>query len=401
MKKVFIHINQLDGCTLHRLILPYQEVKKQTNEFQIDFGYSKPSEELTIEEKVQEIASYDILIFHRLLPDGLLDMVRKANPNIKVIIDMDDAWRLNDSHPLASIYRKENTSEKILYHLTHADYVTCTTKYLADKIRSFNPNIYIFPNALNRENQFVPTNISSDRIRFGLVGSSSHAKDVELLDGVVKQLPKDILDKIQFVLCGFDQGHYRTYRPDGTIELTPMSYEQNIWHKIEVMLTDNYSTITSEHRDFLLEHLYKVDYSTDEAYHRVWSRDIDSYAELYNQIDVLLIPLLGNDFTACKSNLKMLEASVMNKAVIVSDVEPYKSIAINAIERGGEVNKNGNCLVVSNSKGSRGWVKAISRLVKDASLRQMIASNLSKLIDEPEYNLTSVSRHRIDFLRNI
>ena len=180
-----------------------------------------------------------------------------------------------------------------------------------------------------------------------------------------------------------------------------MPYEQNIWHKIEVMLTDNYSTITPEHRDFLLEHRYKVDYTTDEAYHRVWSRDVDSYAELYNQIDVLMIPLLSNEFTACKSNLKMLEASVMSKAVIVSDVNPYKECIVNAIEKGGTINKDGNCIAVNNNKGSKGWVKAITRLTNDGSLRQMIASNLSKLVDEPKYNLTTVSRSRIEFLRSI
>ena len=401
MKKIFIHITSLDGCAYHRLILPYQKLMELTDEFQISFGYSRPSQELTFEQKVKEIAANDILIFHRLLPPGLLDAVREANPNIKVIIDMDDAWRLNDSHPSAEIYRKEGTSETIRHHLTGADYVTGTTEYRANKIRPFNPNVTIFPNALNREGQFVPEDIPSGRLRFGLIGSSSHAKDVELLDGVVKQLPKDVLDKIQFVLCGFDQGHYRVYQPDGSIKLIPMPYEQNLWHKIEVMLSDNYNTITPEHKDFLLEHRYKVDYTTDEAYHRVWSRDVDSYAELYNQIDVLMIPLLGNDFTACKSDLKMIEASAMGKAVIVSDVDPYKECAINAIEKGGTINENGNCIMVNNSKGSKGWVKAITRLTNDESLRQMIASNLSKLVDEPKYNLTAVSRSRIEFLRNI
>lgn len=401
MKKIFIHIASLNGCTYHRLILPYQKMMELTDEFQISFGYSRSPQELTFEQKVKEIAANDIFIFHRLLPPGLLDAVREANSNIKVVIDIDDAWRLNDSHPLADIYRRENTSERILYHLTNADYATCTTKYLADKIKLFNPNVIIFPNALNREDQFVPVDIPSDRIRFGLIGSSSHAKDVELLEGVVKQLPKDILDKIQFVLCGFDQGHYRVYQPDGSIKLIPMPYEENIWHKIEVMLTNNYSTITPEHRDFLLEHRYKVDYTTDEAYHRVWSRDVDSYAELYNQIDVLMVPLLCNEFTACKSNLKMLEAAVMNKAVIVSDVNPYKECIVNAIEKGGTINKDGNCIAVNNNKGSKGWVKAITRLTNDDSLRQMIVSNLSKLVDEPKYNLTTVSRSRIEFLRGI
>ena len=34
MKKIFININGLDGCTLHRLILPYTEVMNETDEFE-------------------------------------------------------------------------------------------------------------------------------------------------------------------------------------------------------------------------------------------------------------------------------------------------------------------------------------------------------------------------------
>jgi hypothetical protein len=38
-----------------------------------------------------------------------------------------------------------------------------------------------------------------------LVGGSSHLKDLEILNGVVGRLRNDnLLDKVQFVLCGFD-----------------------------------------------------------------------------------------------------------------------------------------------------------------------------------------------------
>lgn len=401
MKKIFVHITALDGCALHRLIIPFLEIQKQTDEFQIQLGYTKPVEELTFEEEAQEIAAYDILYFHRILKDGLLTKVRELNPNIKVVMDMDDDWRLNDTHPAADIYRREKTSEKILWHIKNADYITCTTEYLAKKISPFNKNITIFNNALKAEGQFVAQDIPSERIRFGLIGSSSHSKDYELLQGLVQQLPKDVLDKIQIVLCGFNKGTYRVYKEDGSIDFVDMPYEKNLWHHLEVMLTDNYKIITPEHRDFLLEHRYKIDYSTDEAYHRVWAKDIDCYAEAYNQIDVLLVPLLGNDFTACKSELKMVEASVMGKAVIASDVLPYTTCAINAIEKGGQINPNGNCILVNNQKGCRGWVKAIVRLVKDKELRDMITTNLKKLALTDKYNLTEVAKKRIEFLRNI
>lgn len=399
MKKIFIHFNNLDGCALHRLILPYKEIAKQTDLFDITFGYSE--EDDTVEKRIAKIAQHDIFVFHRILPEGLLDAIRKANPNIKVIIDIDDNWRLNDTHPSATVYKKENGSERILEHIKKADYVTCTNEFLASLISQHNKNVYIFNNALNREDQFVPYDIPSERIRFGLIGGASHFKDYELLDGVVKQLPKDILDKIQFVLCGFDKGTYRIYEND-KVKVMDMPYEDNGWHKMEVMLTDNYSTIQPDHRDFLLEHKYKINYQTDEAYHRIWAKDIFNYATMFDEIDVLLVPLLGNDFTKYKSELKMIEASAKGKPVIVSDVAPYNnSCAIGAIERGGAINKLGNCLLINNNKGSKAWVKAITRLVKDEELRKMLSNNISNLINLPQYNLTEVAKKRIEFLKSI
>ena len=106
MKKIFVNFNSLDGCALHRLILPYFEASKQTDEFQFTFGYKEGTK--TLKDMVEQIAPHDILIFHRILPDGLLTKVREVNPNIKVIIDMDDNWRLNEQHMLYNIYKQNN-----------------------------------------------------------------------------------------------------------------------------------------------------------------------------------------------------------------------------------------------------------------------------------------------------
>lgn len=353
--------------------------------------------DMTLEEKIDEIGQYDVLIFHRILPDGMLNGIRQKYPHVKIVIDMDDAWQLNDKHPSYWFYKKNGITDKILYHLKNADFVTCTTDYLANKIRQFNKNVTVLPNALNPEWQFKPNPIPSAKLRFGLIGGASHSKDVELLDGVVKQLSPDILSQIQFVLCGFDRGVYQT--PTGEFKQIP--WEENRWTDIERMLTDNYRTISPKHRDFLLQFNYKLEMNTDEPYKRVWSKDIKDYATAYNEIDVLLVPLLGNEFTACKSELKLVEASVMHKAAIVSDVAPYTNCGINALEKGGAINPKGNCLMVNNNKGSKGWVKAITRLVKDKNLRDMIADNLAELTKSGKYCLKDVTKDRIEFLRGL
>ena len=399
-KKIFIHFNSIDGCAFHRLILPYKEVEKQTDLFKITWGYSK--QDLTIEERAKEIASNDILIFNRILPDGLLEAVRKANQNIKVIIDMDDAWRLNEQHMFYKMYKHNNISEKILYHLKNADYITCTTEYLANMIRPFNKNVVIFPNALIPEGQFEPLPTQSNRIRFGLIGGSTHMKDYELLSGIANQLPKEILDKVQFVLCGFDYSYYQRVNQDGQYELKLAEWRDNPWVQIESMLTDNYKTVTPQNKQILHQYNKYLETSLDDTYRRIWLKDIHTYATAYNDVDVLLAPLLANSFNACKSELKLIEASVMGKAAIVSDVVPYTICGINAIERGGNINTDGNCLMVNNTKGSLGWAKAITRLVKDKELRNMITANLGKLtLPNAKYNLTKVAKDRIEFLKHI
>lgn len=396
MKRIFININGLDGCTLHRLIIPFTEVQKECSDFQFTWGFSKKG--LSLQERIDEIGQHDVLIFHRILPDGLLDGIRQQYPHIKVIIDMDDYWRLNDKHPAYSIYKQHNVSDKILYHLKNADYVTCTTEYLSKKIREFNKNVMIFPNAIKPDGQFKPNPTESKVLRLGLIGGSSHKKDVELLDGVVKQLPPDILNKIQFVLCGFDKGIVQF--PNG--ETAEIPWEDNMWTGIERMLTDDYKTISPEHKEFLKRFEWQLEFNSDEPYKRVWTKDIMSYATAYNQIDVLLVPLIANDFTACKSELKLIEASVMKKPVIVSDVIPYTNCGINLFEKGGGINPDGNCIMINNNKGSKAWVKAITKLVNNPGLRDLLVKNISKLTESgSKYNLTEITKQRINFLQGI
>ena len=394
-KKIFININALDGCTLHRLLIPFNEVTQETDEFEFTFGFKK--KDMTLQEKIDEIGKHDVMIFHRLLQDGLLDGVKKQYPNVKIVIDMDDYWRLNDKHPAYWLYRQYNLSDKILYHVKNADYVTTTTEYLAKKLREFNKNVTVFPNALKEFSQFKPISTPSNVLRLGIIGGSSHMKDLELLDGVVKQLPKDVLNKVQFVLCGFDKGVMKTL--DGKDVQVP--WEENQWTAIERMLTDNYSTVSPAHREFLEKFEWKIEYSSDEPYKRVWTKDIFTYGTSYNEIDVLLVPLLANDFTACKSELKMVEASVMKKPVIISEVAPYTNCGINLIEKGGGINPNGNCIFINNNKGSKAWVKAITKLVNNPSLVETLRTNIAKLTESGKYYLPDVTKERIKYLEQL
>ena len=277
------------------------------------------------------------------------------------------------------------------------DYVITTTELLANKIRMFNNNVVVIPNALNSEGQFKPNPTTSDRIRFGIIGGISHYTDINLLEGVVNQLPSEILNKSQFVLCGFDKSYTKDLQQREKID-----WKNNKWNHLEQILTNNYKTISPQHLQKLKEYNYGVEFSFDEPYKRMWAKDVLNYAKFYDEIDVLLVPLYKTNFNECKSELKMIEASVKRKATIISDVFPYKYCGINAIEKGGSINYNGNCLMIPQNKGSKGWCKAIIRLVNDNNLRNLIQTNISKLTEVGgKYNLTEVTKTRKAFYTTI
>lgn len=389
--RILVHFNDKSGCTLHRLILPHSHFA----DYEITWGFDNTCSK---EENINSLADYDILVFHRLLPDGWIEEIKEKFPKLIIIADTDDTWDLPSQHLLYSTYKNYKIDEKIKKHLQLANYVTTTTEILADKIRVLNPNVVVFPNALMPS---TPIENPSNKIRLGFIGGVTHLTDMALLEGITDFLPKDVMDKVQFVLCGFDKATQKIVNPDGTITEHLMDWEKAPYVKMEKMLTNNYSIVSPAHKEFLKRYEYGLEFVSDEPYRRIWSKDIWTYMDAYNDIDVLLVPLLDNGFNKYKSELKFIEASAKHKAIIASDVYPYKICAINAINKGGEINPDGNCLLVNNQKGVRGWAKAITKIVRDSDLRGMITTNLSKLTEEGYYNLREQQHQRSNFYYNI
>lgn len=396
MKKILIYVHGLNGCTLHRLILPYSTISKEL--FEVQLGTDKKDDEL-----FDYIKDFDIFVFHRLLPDGMLERIKKDCPNTTVICDIDDYWVLSSSHILYNQYRQWNISERVFHHIQLSDYVTTTTDALADKIKPINPNVHVFPNALIPDGEFEPHPTQSDKIRFGIIGGSTHFKEItDNLGGIMTMLPTDVLEKVQFVLCGFDKGVLQVPQSDGSLKEELMPWEQNGWTITERALTSNYKFLSSEHVNFLNTFQQGMNYTTEEPYRRVWTRDVWNYATFYDEIDCLLVPLIDSEFNRNKSELKLIEASVKNKPAIVSDVYPYKICGINVFDKGGEINPDGNCIMVNDRKGVRAWVKAITRFVRDKYVRDLITDNLHKLTTgSGAYNLMNVSEKRNQFLSTL
>jgi glycosyltransferase involved in cell wall biosynthesis len=366
------------------------------DEFDVDIVYNMPNGDLEAFLK-----QYDLIHIHKQLDKQckIIDMIKFLG--IPVILDIDDHFKLGNDHPMSITAKKERWHEPIINHLKKADYVTTTTPIFADVIKQHNKNVKVFPNAINpEEKQYaVAKNPRTDKLRVGIICGSSHLKDLELLSGIATQVNKD---KVQFVLCGFDTRGTRTiYKDNGEVETRPIYPQESVWCDYEKIFTDNYRTISPEHKDFLMKYMAGVDDPfTNEPYRRMWTRHINDYATHYQNVDVLIAPLKENDFNKVKSELKEIECGFTHTAFIGQNFGAYTINLVPMIEKGGKINEEGTALLVDSSKNHKQWAKYINKLADDADMLKKLQDNLYNFVKD-RYSLAEICRQRVEFYKSI
>ena len=366
------------------------------DEFDVDIVYNMPNGDLEAFLK-----QYDLIHIHKQLDKQckIIDMIKFLG--IPVILDIDDHFKLGNDHPMSITAKKERWHEPIINHLKKADYVTTTTPIFADVIKQHNKNVKVFPNAINpEEKQYaVAKNPRTDKLRVGIICGSSHLKDLELLSGIATQVNKD---KVQFVLCGFDTRGTRTiYKDNGEVETRPIYPQESVWCDYEKIFTDNYRTISPEHKDFLMKYMAGVDDPfTNEPYRRMWTRHINDYATHYQNVDVLIAPLKENDFNKVKSELKEIECGFTHTAFIGQNFGAYTINLVPMIEKGGKINEEGTALLVDSSKNHKQWAKYINKLADDADMLKKLQDNLYNFVKD-RYSLAEICKQRVEFYKSI
>lgn len=399
-----IYDDKIGGVGYFRSINPHIYLnEKYNNIFSIDLIYQYP----IIGDLKSFYSKYDIIIFHKML-DGnckMIDIIKEINPNVKIVCDIDDYFKLPKEHPMyyGSTFINK-THQKIINTLKKVDYITTTTELFANELKKLNPNVEILPNAINEnENQFKLNKIQNNRIRFGLVTGSSHLEDVKLLENMISQLSNsDIVDKIQICLCGFNtEGTFTSYDKNGNKTQRKISPYESVYYKMEQILTKNYTLVSEHHKNFLLNFYPNIeDPFKNEPYYRQWTLPIDSYFQHYRNIDVLLAPLVESTFNLCKSQLKLIEAGFANIPIICQNFGPYTIDTIPFIEKGGNINEKGNSLLVDSSKNHKQWFKYINFLTKNPKYIKIMSDNLSDLVKN-RYSIETVSELRKNFYQMI
>tara|TARA_R110000868_G_scaffold19400_7_gene83596 strand:+ start:6496 stop:8991 length:2496 start_codon:yes stop_codon:yes gene_type:complete len=222
---------------------------------------------------------------------------------------------------------------------------------------------------------------------------NSHLHDLKLLKGMVSKLKSDkLLDKIQFVLCGYDLRGSVTEINQQTGQQTqrPIKPQESVWYEYEKIMTNNFDIVSPEYKAYL--HKFdKTEYENvaNEPYRRVWTKPIQSYASNYNKFDISLAPLETNLFNKVKSQLKVIEAGFHKKALVAQDYGPYTIDLKNAKISGGGFDDSANALLVDNNRNHKEWYQHLKYLILNPEKIEILGNNLYNTVRDT-YSIDSV-----------
>ena len=392
------------GVGKYRILDPYKFIGNNfSEEVHTDIVFD-------VEDNDDFFLNYDAVVFHSFIHKAPFERnIQRIewlkSKGIKVIMDIDDMWAVDQRHPMYEQIKATKLPEKKVQMLRLVDYVTCTTEYFANVIKErlgLRTNVFVFPNAVDEnEPQFKSNPIPSDRLRFGWLGGSSHLHDLDMLKSGIHTIQNQFLDKTQFVLCGFDlRGQVSEInKQTGEIRKRDILPHETVWSQYEKIFTNDYKSLSPEYSKFLLTFKDEKYSDENEPYRRRWTQEISRYANNYNYFDVSLAPLVESMFNACKSQLKIIEAGFHKKPIIASETSPYTIDLINAVDEGKFIDK-GNALLVSPRKNHKQWAQHIKRLIENPNMIEDLGNRLYETVKD-KYSLMKVSKDRVQFFKSI
>jgi glycosyltransferase involved in cell wall biosynthesis len=390
------------GVGKFRMMDPYTFIgDKYQDEIHVDISFNADNND-------EYFKDYNIVIFHTFIhqtnqEQNVSRIKWLQSKGIKVIMDIDDLWFVDQRHPMYHQIKNSKIGDMKCEMLKMVDYVTTTTPIFAKTIKErLNvKNVIVFPNAVDEtESQFKVAPTPSNKVRFGWLGGSSHAHDIELMSSGISTIYNSFKDKVQFVLCGFDlRGTVTEINEKNEQRQRPIKPLETVWYKYEQYFTDNYKVLTEKYKNHLFTFAETPYDDENEPYRRRWTKEINSYATNYNTFDVSLAPLVDSLFNGNKSQLKVIEAGFHKKAIIASEADPYTLDLISAIDDG-KLNSKGNALLVNPKRNHKDWAKHMKRLIENPNMVQDLGERLYETVKD-KYSLKKVCQDRVEFFKSI
>jgi glycosyltransferase involved in cell wall biosynthesis len=320
--RIIGYIQGVTGVSYHRILAPLLLMKD------VDVYVTNNLEEKDFEK------GCDVVVFNRIIPNEAMSKLLelKLKYGFKIVCDVDDYWHLDEHHILYQSYLDNNFAESQIECLQFADIITTTNDRLADKIKPYNSNVHILPNAIPKQGQFDIERTKSKQPRLFWQGSETHRKDIEILKPVANEIYYK-LPQCKMVMAGYNGGE----------EWQSMVHNYTSGNMLSLMIIE--------------------------------AQKVTNYYEAYKEADICLVPLLDSNFNQYKSNLKVLEAANLGLPVIASNVNPYLDLPI---------------LYANNSKE---WVKHIKTLVESKKAQKEHGKELKEYCDK-HFNFEKINNLR-------
>lgn len=281
--KVYFNSMVFDGCWYARIYLPMQYGGWDGDKI------SLLSPRVAPERASQGSMHADIVVFQR--PDDIrkLEAARLLKQaGKKIVFENDDSYKHFDQ-PLERMRAFKQVNHALDSFIAEADLVTASTEFLADEYRLLNPNVVVLPNCVDPSDWPIPKRNTGDKFRIGFVGSIVTSPDAFHIRSVLKTLSKN--PNVQLVVFGI---------PPKSQPLAHQVYEKEFvfWNKLNIEWHPSVS--------------------------------MDKYINELNdlELDLMLIPRANNYFNRAKSNIKFLEASMLEIPVIAQGfndgLSPYQ-----------------------------------------------------------------------------
>lgn len=371
----------------------------------INIAKKYPGEfEILFKDGVEHITEAEWERINIIHYSGLFDFQKEdvtRRKGIITVLDKDDYWDIPPYHIKAYEWQMKKFWYRTELSIVSADHIICTTPYLAGKVAELNTNVTVIPNAIDPKlKQFQPTDwtVNPGFVRFGWLGGASHLKDLELMRGSIPKLDqqKEFRKKWQFVLAGMTMSetelHVISVDKFGKQTKVRLPKSETIWGKMERMVTSDYEILAGQFE--YVKYLKKFspidgEAMNDKVYKRIWGKDLFNYARGYNEMDVVVAPLVNDEFNKCKSQLKLIEAGFMGRPVICSDIEPYRLDGIN----------EENCIFVK-GKDPNEWYYKMRKLLLNPSLIKEMGANLKRDM-MAKYDMEKVNETRVELYREL
>lgn len=343
----------VNGIGLYRAILPAMHLN-QTNTHSaiisdvrlLDSSSQDKFKSYNTELNEQLIQWADYLCLQTHYNDLTEDIMalRKENPKLQVIMDVDDYdYALPPWHVHARHYTRK-MNEQILDNMALCNVVTCSTEILAESyerlLKDRHPDcptqMYVLPNLMSKICfEGVPKNKpqSNGVVNIGLTLNHAQFGDVNPIRNIMQSIKEKYKDKVKFTVFGWN----------GKLAEKSKNCLQGV------------------------EHVH------------IPSVDIFEYFKTLHGLnyDFALMPLAPNKYNICKTNHKLMQYAMLGIPAIVQNIGVYTDPIYFSAEEEYTEDKCINALVVDKKKE---WEQHIDLLISNKKKRKQLAQDARKTV---------------------